>query len=117
MRGRILSFLEPASAGGGTNSFQVETALDSFVSGGWLGRGPGEGVIKRILPDSHTDFAFAVSGEEFGILACLFLSALFAFIVLRGLLVAYRDEDPFCRFAAAGVRSTPAAGPTRTPSA
>ena len=103
VRGRILSFLEPASAGGGTNSFQVETALDSFVSGGWLGRGPGEGVIKRILPDSHTDFAFAVSGEEFGILACLFLSALFAFVVLRGLLVAYRDEDPFCRFAAAGM--------------
>ena len=103
VRARILSFLEPASAGGGTNSFQVETALDSFVSGGWYGKGPGEGVIKRILPDSHTDFAFAVSGEEFGILACLFLAGLFAFIVLRGLLVASRDDDAFCRFAAAGM--------------
>ena len=103
VRGRILSFLEPASAGGGTNSFQVETALESFVSGGWLGRGPGEGVVKRILPDSHTDFIFAVTGEEFGIVACLCLAALFAFVVLRGLMVAARNEDPFCRFATAGL--------------
>ena len=103
VRGRILAFLEPASAGGATNSFQVETALDSFTTGGWLGKGPGEGVIKRILPDSHTDFAFAVAGEEFGIIACLCLAGLFAFIVLRGLLLASRNEDPFCRFAAAGL--------------
>ena len=103
VRGRILSFLEPAAAGGGTNTFQVETALESFNSGGWLGRGPGEGIIKRILPDSHTDFAFAVSGEEFGILFCLFLAALFGVVVLRGLLVASRNEDPFSRFAASGL--------------
>ncbi|MBV1701351.1 MAG: putative lipid II flippase FtsW [Hyphomicrobiales bacterium] len=100
---RIISFLHPQSSHLGTNAFQVETALDSFYSGGWLGRGPGGGVIKRILPDSHTDFIFAVTGEEFGILAAMALAAIFGFIVLRGLLRASKDEDPFCRFAAAGL--------------
>ncbi|MBV1706090.1 MAG: putative lipid II flippase FtsW [Hyphomicrobiales bacterium] len=100
---RIISFLDPQAAHLGTNAFQVETALDSFYSGGWLGRGPGGGVIKRILPDSHTDFIFAVTGEEFGILFCIALMALFAFVVLRGLRRASRDEDPFCRFAATGL--------------
>jgi cell division protein FtsW len=85
------------------DTFQVDTALDSFLSGGWFGKGPGEGTVKRILPDAHTDFIFAVTGEEFGIIACLVVVAIFAFIVLRGLLMASRSEDPFCRFAAAGL--------------
>ena len=59
--------------------------------------------MKRILPDAHTDFIFAVTGEEFGIVACLFVVALFAFIVMRGLVMAARNDDPFCRFAAAGL--------------
>ena len=101
VRGRIMRFLEPGGAAGDT--FQVDTALESFVSGGWLGRGPGEGRVKRILPDSHTDFIFAVTGEEFGIIACIALAALFCGIVVRGLLSATRNEDPFCRFATAGL--------------
>ena len=59
--------------------------------------------MKRILPDSHTDFIFAVTGEEFGVLFCMFIVAIFAFVVLRGLYVSSRNEDPFCRFAAAGL--------------
>ena len=55
------------------------------MRGGWFGRGPGEGTVKRILPESHTDFVFAVAAEEFGIVLCLVLVALFAFIVLRAL--------------------------------
>ena len=80
------------------------TRWKSFVRGGWFGRGPGEGTVKRILPDSHADFVFAVAAEEFGIVLCLVLVALFAFIVLRALLHALRNEDPFTRFAAAGPR-------------
>lgn len=101
VRGRILRFLEPG--GGAGDTFQVDTAVESFVAGGWFGKGPGEGTVKRILPDSHTDFIFAVTGEEFGIIACIVIVSLFAFIVLRVMTLALRNEDPFCRFAAAGL--------------
>jgi cell division protein FtsW len=104
VRARIDKFLYSESTTPGTTStFQIDTAMDSFLSGGWLGRGPGEGVFKRRLPDSHTDFIFAVTGEEFGVLACILLMSVFAFVVLRGLIVASRNEDPFCRFATAGL--------------
>jgi cell division protein FtsW len=100
---RVLRFIDPDSTGGVVDTFQVDTALQSILSGGWLGRGPGEGVYKRILPDAHTDFVFAVTGEEFGMLACMALILFFGFIVLRGLWLASRNQDPFCRFVAAGM--------------
>lgn len=99
VRERFTKFLDP---GAGEN-FQAERAFESFVSGGWLGKGPGEGTVKRILPDAHTDFIFAVTGEEFGILFCLVLLGLFAFIVLRGLWHAANQDDTFARLAIAGV--------------
>jgi cell division protein FtsW len=96
---RIKGFIDPASG----DSFNIGIALESFARGGWFGRGPGEGTIKRILPESHTDFVFAVAAEEFGIVLCLVLLALFAFIVIRALRHALTTEDPFARFAAAGL--------------
>jgi len=96
---RIKRFLDPASG----DTFQVDTAVESFLHGGWFGRGPGEGTVKRVLPDSHADFVFAVAAEEFGIALCLVLVALFAFIVLRALMRAMRDDDPFGRLATAGL--------------
>ncbi len=100
---RVLRFIDPDSTGGMVDTFQVDTALQSILAGGWLGRGPGEGVYKRILPDAHTDFIFAVTGEEFGMVTCMALIAFFGFIVLRGLWLASRNQDPFCRFVAAGM--------------
>ena len=101
---RVDSFLEPPPPVAGVPAnFQSETALESFIAGSWFGKGPGEGVIKRILPDSHTDFIFAVIGEEFGVLVCIALAALFAFVVVRGLFSAAHNSDPFCRFATAGL--------------
>ncbi|MET0599130.1 MAG: putative peptidoglycan glycosyltransferase FtsW [Mesorhizobium sp.] len=97
--GRIDRFLNPE----GSDTFQVDTAMESFLGGGWLGKGPGEGTVKRILPDSHTDFIMAVTAEEFGILFCMLLVLLFAFVVLRGLWHAHKLDDPFCRFATAGL--------------
>lgn len=96
---RIQRFMNPASG----DTFQVDLAADSFMRGGWFGQGPGEGTVKRLLPDSHTDFVFAVGAEEFGIVLCLALLALFAFIVLRSLSRAYASEDLFTRFAASGL--------------
>src|SRR5882724_2648553 len=97
--GRIKRFMNPASG----DTFQVDTAMEAFSNGGWFGLGPGEGIAKRSLPDSHTDFVFAVAAEEFGIVLCLVLLALFAFVVIRALSRAYATEDIFARFAASGL--------------
>jgi cell division protein FtsW len=96
---RIKRFMDPASG----DTFQIDNAVESFVRGGWFGRGPGEGTIKRVLPDSHADFVFAVAAEEFGVVLCLVLVALFTFVVLRALLHAVKTEDPFTRFSVAGL--------------
>jgi cell division protein FtsW len=97
--GRINRFLDPESG----DNFQVSTALQSFERGGWSGAGPGEGYMKRVLPDAHTDFVFAVVGEEFGILLCLLIVALFTVLVMRGLLQAFRRQSAFERMAVAGL--------------
>lgn len=96
---RIQRFLDPASG----DTFNIDIATESFMRGGWFGTGPGEGTVKRLLPESHTDFVFAVAAEEFGVALCLALVALFAFIVIRMLIRAMRNDDPFTRFAAAGL--------------
>jgi cell division protein FtsW len=85
------------------DTFQTDTAREAIIRGDWFGQGPGEGVVKRIIPDSHTDFIFSVAAEEFGIIFCMALVALFAFLVLRGLSHAYRERDDFNRFAVAGL--------------
>lgn len=95
---RINKFL----TGEGDN-FQVNTGLEAIVNGGWLGQGPGEGTVKKILPDSHTDFSFAVAAEEFGIIACMLLVSLFAFVVLRGLYKALEEKDAYIRMASSGL--------------
>jgi cell division protein FtsW len=96
---RIQRFLDPASG----DTFNIDIATESFIRGGWFGKGPGEGTVKRLLPESHTDFVFAVAAEEFGVALCLALVSLFAFIVVRALLRAMRNDDPFTRFAGAGL--------------
>ena len=96
---RIDRFIDPASG----DTYQADRSIDSFLNGGWFGRGPGEGTVKDVLPDSHTDFIFAVAAEEYGLIACLILLTLFAFIVLRGLSKASQEPDGFIRHAVAGL--------------
>jgi cell division protein FtsW len=96
---RIDRFVSPQSG----DTFQVDKALDSILRGGWFGQGPGEGIVKRVLPDAHTDFIFAVAAEEFGIIICMALVAVFALIVFRGLSRSARGSDPFVRLASAGL--------------
>lgn len=92
---RVDRFLQPNI---GDNT-QVDRAMQSFMEGGFFGRGPGEGTIKTVLPDAHTDFIFAVVAEEYGVIACLVLVALFAFVVLRALVAAAREPDAHTRLA------------------
>ncbi|CAO4165634.1 FtsW/RodA/SpoVE family cell cycle protein [Methylorubrum populi] len=99
VRERINRFMDRDSG----DSFQEFWSRESFNSGGWFGTGPGEGVAKRHLPDAHTDFIFSVTGEEFGVLVCLGLVALFAYIVIRGLKLARRTDDTFTRLAITGL--------------
>jgi cell division protein FtsW len=96
---RIRKFINPASG----DTFNIDIATESFMRGGWFGKGPGEGTVKKLLPESHTDFVFAVAAEEFGVALCLALVALYAFIVIRALARALRNDDAFIRFAASGL--------------
>jgi cell division protein FtsW len=96
---RMQRFFDPGSG----DTFQIDTSLESFLHGGWFGRGPGEGTVKRILPDGHTDFIYAVAAEEFGLILCLIILALFSFIVVRALMHALREEDAFTRLAISGL--------------
>jgi cell division protein FtsW len=96
---RIDRFLDPSLG----DTFQIETAIDAFANGSLLGRGPGEGIGKRVLPDAHTDFIFAVAGEEFGLIVCLIVVALFAYITLRGYQRLAGEDTLFIMLAAGGL--------------
>lgn len=96
---RIDRFLDPSSG----DNYQVEKSLEAFQNGGWLGRGPGEGEVKAYIPDSHTDFIFAVAGEEYGVLICLLIIGLYGFIVLRGFMRMMNQQNVFIVLATAGL--------------
>jgi cell division protein FtsW len=99
VRIRIDGYLDPASG----DSYQVNRSLEAFMNGGLFGRGPGEGNVKSVLPDAHSDFIFAVAGEELGVLACLLIVGMFALVVLRGLSRALRENSLFIMLASAGL--------------
>ncbi len=98
VRIRIDRFFDP-----GAGNYQIDQAMDAFALGGLFGRGPGQGAVKSRLPDAHTDFVFAVAGEEFGLLVCLFIVGLFAFVVLRGFARLMAEENLFVMLAASGL--------------
>ncbi|MDP3415318.1 FtsW/RodA/SpoVE family cell cycle protein [Falsiroseomonas sp.] len=98
VQSRVQRFLDPNA-----DNYQAEVALEAFGNGGLLGRGPGEGRIKNVLPDAHADFVFAVAGEEFGLVVCLVILALFAFVVVRGLVRLLGETDLFVVLACAGL--------------
>lgn len=99
VRVRVDSFLAPPPGG----DTQIGRAMRSFSEGGFLGLGPGEGTIKTVLPDAHTDFIFAVIAEEYGAVACLILLGIFGFIAVRALLRAARERDTANRLAISGL--------------
>lgn len=84
-------------------NFQVDRAMQSFAEGGLFGRGPGEGTIKSVLPDAHTDFIFAVVAEEYGVIACLVLLGIFATVVVKSLIRAAEEPQAADRLAIQGL--------------
>lgn len=99
VRSRVQRFLNPESG----DNFQIRMSLEAFGNGGMFGRGPGEGRVKDVLPDAHADFVFPVAAEEFGLITCLLILGLFAFIVLRGLWRLMDERDVFVSLAATGL--------------
>ena len=93
---RIDSFFE------GT-TYQISKSLQSFEAGGLLGKGPGEGLYKKSLPDAHSDFVFAVAAEEYGALICSFVIIIYASIILRSLFYTVRNDNLFLILAVGGL--------------
>ena len=96
---RIDSFINP-DEGGSHGNYQIEKAIDSLLEGGWFGRGPGESLAKKLIPDAHADYIFSAAAGEFGILFCICLVGLIGFIVIRALIGAQKQSNLFARLAA-----------------
>ena len=99
VQSRIDRFLDP----GAGDNYQVARAMEAFQNGGLWGTGPGQGTVKMSIPDSHADFIFAVAGEELGLLWCLAIAALFAFVVIRSFARAFSEQSLFVMLAASGL--------------
>jgi cell division protein FtsW len=95
---RVLQFFHPTEKG-----LQVDRSLQAFQHGGPLGVGPGAGTVKYRLPDVHSDFIFAVAGEEFGLIVCGVIVILFCFLTVRLLVQAAHARDSFLQLASAGL--------------
>ena len=95
---RINRFLDS-----GESNYQVERSLDAFVSGGFFGTGPGDGVVKNFIPDAHTDFIFAVIGEEYGIISCVMLLLVFGYLITRIVKRALDEENMFIYLSLCGL--------------
>jgi cell division protein FtsW len=85
------------------DTLQVRRAGEAIAAGGFFGRGPGEGIMKRQVPDMHTDFAYSAAAEEYGLWFSLILIMLFCTLVVRGLYKAMKLQDSFEQIAAAGL--------------
>lgn len=106
-RQRVLTMLDPTQdpLGTGWNIIQSKTAIGS---GGLSGKGWMEGTQSRLdfLPEGHTDFIIAVMSEEFGLLGVILLLAIYAMVIIRGLMIAVNSQNSFGRLLAAAVSST-----------
>ncbi|MGB0934928.1 MAG: putative lipid II flippase FtsW [Alphaproteobacteria bacterium] len=100
---RIDQFMSGSGGDRFSDRYQITQSLEAFMNGGFMGQGPGEGTVKKYLPDAHADFVFAVVGEEFGVIVCLLILGLFLFVVLRSILKLYKEEDLFIVIAGSGL--------------
>jgi len=95
---RVNTFFNPTA-----DTYQIDLSLKAFKSGGLLGKGPGQGILKERIPDANTDFIFAVAGEELGFIFCSIIVLLILFLIIRFLLKLLRMKDPFKIIATVGL--------------
>lgn len=101
--GRIMAFLNP-QLHEQDEAWQLTNALRAFANGGWFGQGFGNSLQKyHYLPEAHTDFIFPILGEELGLAVSLVVVFLFLILFVLGLVIAFRANDDFGRFAALGI--------------
>jgi len=93
---RIDNFLEG-------KTYQVSKSLQSFESGGFWGKGPGEGFYKKSLPDAHSDFVFAVAAEEYGALICSVIIIIYGLIIIRSFYYTINNNNLFFILAIGGL--------------
>ena len=91
VRVRIDKWLYPQSG----DTYQIQKSLEAFANGGMFGVGPGQGNLKKLLPDVHADFIFSVVGEEMGLMGSLFILGLFVYIIHRIIQLCHRQNHMF----------------------
>ncbi len=99
VRDRIDRWIDPSSG----DTFQIQKSYDAFSEGGFFGVGPGQGYVKNVLPDAHSDFIFSIVGEEFGFIGAVLLLWLFGYIITRILRRAGALDDLFTMIATIGL--------------
>jgi cell division protein FtsW len=103
---RLIAFLEPTADPGGSG-YQVLAARDALAHGGIWGTGIGRGRMKLgPLPEAHSDFIFAVAGEELGLVGVILILGLFAILAWRGYLIVRHHPDRFARYLAFGLTTS-----------
>lgn len=100
---RIDQYLNPDQGSSTYEHYQVQQSLDAFSNGGFFGMGPGEGIVKKHIPDAHADFVFSVAGEEFGLILCLAVVTFFMIIVIRSVLRSLNENSLFVMLATVGL--------------
>jgi cell division protein FtsW len=86
-----------------TDVYQVQKSIEAFRSGGFFGKGPGEGVIKTMVPDAHSDFVFSVIAEEFGFIMCSIIILLFIIFIVRSMIRSLNSSSIFNLSATFGI--------------
>ena len=90
IKNRILSFFNQND---GTHNFQSDKAIDAISSGGYFGKGIGEGTLKNKVPEAHTDYIISVISEEFGVVAIILLLSLFLFFIYTVFKKIYLEKN------------------------
>jgi cell division protein FtsW len=90
IKNRLISFFDSES---GTYNFQSDKALESITSGGFFGKGIGEGTLKNRVPEAHTDYIISVISEEFGVIAIILILLLFLIFIYSVFKKVYLEND------------------------